>query len=45
MTYSPETQRLLAAVQAGDVCPDCGAANHLAHFDECPRHPENGGQS
>ena len=39
--YSPETQAILDAVISGDVCPDCGAPNHLRHFDECPRHPEN----
>lgn len=39
--YSPETLALIAAAQAGTMCDKCGAADHLEHFDECPRHPEN----
>lgn len=45
MTYSPETQRLIEAVTAGHVCADCGAPNYQRHFDDCPKHPENGGES
>lgn len=41
--YSPETLALLADIIAGNVCPDCGASDRLQHFDECVRHPENGG--
>lgn len=39
--YSAEAQAVIAAITAGDVCPDCNAPNHLRHFDDCPRHPEN----
>jgi len=45
MTYTPETQALIDAITRGDMCPDCGAPNHLQHFDECPQHPENAGES
>lgn len=41
MTYTQGTQDILGAVMRGEVCAECGAPNHLRHFDECPQHPEN----
>jgi len=41
MTYSPETQALIAAVQSGDCCDECAAPNDQRHFDACGQHPEN----
>lgn len=41
--YSPETLALLAAIEAGECCEVCGAANYDRHFDECPMNPDNDG--
>ena len=38
---SAEAQAVVDAIRQGTFCQDCGAPNHLRHFDECPRHPEN----
>lgn len=43
MTYTPETQSMLAELLSGNGCDVCGAANSQRHFDDCPKHPENVG--
>lgn len=45
MSYSPETQRLLDSIAAGDCCEACGAPTWDRHFDDCPEHPDNEGRA
>ena len=41
MSYSPETEALIAALMRGEDCPTCGGVGRC--FDDCPEHPENMG--